>query len=202
MKSNLKTSVKNYVQSKQLDDQQFAALQELNLAHRQPVKSYAAKRRYAVIATVLLVLIAGSIWSIQPRNSKEISIAIAEEVAYNHIKIKPLEVTSRSLDDVRNYFSELDFTLIDSSVVAAEGLQLLGGRYCSIQGESAAQLRMLDKQTGDVQMVYQAPYNKELFASLPNIQEGQPPVRHYVNGVAVDVWVEKGILFSRSGSEL
>ena len=77
-------------------------------------------------------------------------------------------------------------------------MQLIGGRYCSIQGETAAQLRMQDKATGDIQIVYQAPYNKELFRELPKLQEGQDPVRHYVNGIGVDVWVEKGILFARS----
>ena len=82
--------------------------------------------------------------------------------------------------------------------MGSNNLELLGGRYCSIQGVTAAQLRMKQGESEDVQIVYQAPYDKELFKDLPNLQEGHEPVRHYVNGVVVDVWVENGILYARS----
>ena len=59
-------------------------------------------------------------------------------------------------------------------------------------------VQMRDEKTGITQIVYQAPYDKDMFTELPNLQEGQQPVRKFVNGIAVDIWVEKGVLFARS----
>ena len=112
--------------------------------------------------------------------------------------MKSLEVKSQSLHELRGYFNQLNFKLRDSSILSNQNLQLLGGRYCSIQGFTAAQLRMRHEPSGDLEMVYQAPYNKELFRDLPDLQEGQEPVRHFINGIAVDIWIEKGILFART----
>ena len=152
----------------------------------------------AIAAVLMLSLALGMFWSFGVNHQADVSRLIAEEVSYNHLKMKPMEVSSTSLIDVRAYFNELEFSLSASEFVANSNLQLIGGRYCSIQGETAAQLRMQDKETGNIQLVYQAPYDKELFRKLPQLQEGQDPVRHFVNGIGVDVWVKKGILFARS----
>jgi len=149
-----------------------------------------------VAAVLVLAIVSGLFWTFN--NKVDVAELIAEEVAYNHLKMKPMEVSSGSLSDMRNYFSKLDFSLSRSQYVAESGLSLIGGRYCSIQGDAAAQLRMMNKETGDIQIVYQAPYDKELFQDLPKLYEGHEPIRHYVNGIAVDVWVEQGLLFARS----
>ena len=49
------------------------------------------------------------------------------------------------------------------------------------------QKRMQDETSGEMQIVYQAPFNKELFHDLPKLQEGLAQVRHFINGIAVDV---------------
>lgn len=199
MNDELKQSVQDYLQSKQLTDTQLAELETRMQAAASKKSSSASLLKFNMAAVVLIIALVSSLfWGLSIDNRANVAELIAEEVAYNHLKLKPMEVSSNSLNDVRNYFSKLDFSLSESKFVADEGLKLLGGRYCSIQGEAAAQLHMQDKNTGDIQMVYQAPYNKELFRDLPKLQEGQVPVRHFVNGIAVDVWVEKGILFARS----
>ena len=196
MKHELKTSVKNYVESKQLSEQQLHNLMELvGTTKKFPIWPRA-------VAAIVIIAIAIGFWQVNNRNLAEVSLMIAEEVVHNHLKMKPLEVTSHSLQDLRVYFSQLDFPLRDSNIIAGGNLNLLGGRYCSIQGITAAQLRLRDEKTGDLETVYQAPYNKELFRELPNLQEGQTPVRHFINGIGVDIWVEKGILFARTYSKL
>ena len=197
MKQKLKTSVKNYVESKQLSEQQLDDLTNLIGA---PNKSSIWPRAVAAIAVVAIVV--GLILQASKHNAAEVSLLIAEEVVHNHLKMKPLEVNSQSLHDLRGYFSQLDFPLRDSKIITSTKLKLLGGRYCSIQGITAAQLRLQDEQTGDLETLYQAPYNKKLFQELPNLQEGKEPVRHYINGIGVDIWIEKGILFARTYSEL
>ena len=198
MKTGLKKSVKDYVESQELTSEQLESLTNLlNSKHNRQQKQRQLTAR-AAAAVVCVILAVGIYFGYVGNNQKDIPQLIAEEVAHNHLKMKPLEVSGDSLNDVRVYFKKLDFSLTNSRYVASNNLQLLGGRYCSIQGETAAQLQMRDESTGATQIVYQAPYDKELFSELPNLQAGQEPVRKFVNGIAVDVWVEKGVLFARS----
>ena len=175
----------------------------LNIVNAQketmPKRSRPMLRMAAVMASILIA--AGLLWNIGFKQTPEISMLIAEEVVHNHLKMKPLEVSSHSLHDMRAYFNKLDFTLRDSSLITSGKLQLLGGRYCSIQGLTAAQLRMQDQETGELETLYEAPYSSDLFKGLPNLQEGQTPIRHYINGIGVDIWVDKGILFARTFSD-
>jgi hypothetical protein len=198
MKQELKKAVKGYVESQQLSNEQLQGLtQIINAKYENNQRKIIVKAR-AIAAVLMLSVALGIFWIFSVNNQIDVSQLIAEEVSYNHLKMKPMEVSSTSLNDVRAYFSKLEFSLSQSTFVASNNLQLIGGRYCSIQGETAAQLRMQDKTTGNIQVVYQAPYNKELFRDLPKLQEGQVPIRHFVNGIGVDIWVEKGILFARS----
>ncbi len=198
MKQELKNTVKDYVESKQLSSEQLQDLTKmLNTKHENKQRESLFNMR-AIAAVLVLSLALGIFWGVSTINHADVSQLIAEEVSSNHLKMKPMEVSSTSLNEVRAYFGKLDFSLSSSQFVANNNLQLIGGRYCSIQGETAAQLRMQDEVTGNIHVVYQAPYNKDLFRELPNLQQGQKPVRHFVNGIGVDVWVEKGILFAHS----
>ena len=198
MKQELNKAVKGYVESQQLSNEQLQDLTQMLNARLEKNKPNSFVTTRAIASVLVLSLALGMFWGFGVNHQADVSQLIAEEVSYNHLKMKPMEVSSTSLNDVRAYFSKLEFSLSPSEFVAKNNLQLIGGRYCSIQGETAAQLRMQDKETGNIQVVYQAPYDKELFRKLPKLQEGQDPVRHFVNGIGVDVWVEKGILFARS----
>ena len=199
MKTDLKTTVNKHLQSKQLDDDKLNHL--MNLVDVPKQRSSGKPQRYFIAASFILSLFAIALIIITTQDrSSGIAVSIAEEVAYNHLKMMPLEVSSDSLQDLRPYFSKLDFALVNSEFTSSD-LELLGGRYCSIQGVTAAQLRLQDQKTGQLETLYQAPYDKKLFADLPNLQEGESPVRHYINGIAVDIWIEKGILFTRTASE-
>ena len=202
MRHDLKNSVKDFVASKQLTNEQLDSLMSLVGGHAEiaaPKRNRVVLRIAAVMAVIAIA--AGLLWNVGLYKQTQISLLVAEEVVQNHLKMKPLEVTGHSMQDMRAYFNQLDFSLRDSSLIATSNLQLLGGRYCSIQGFTAAQLRMKHKETGDLETLYQAPYNSELFKDLPNLQEGQSPIRHYINGIGVDVWVDKGILFARTFSD-
>ena len=126
-------------------------------------------------------------------NHPDIIGLIADEVAKNHLKLKPLEVHSREISDVQNYFDKLDFLLVSSlSFKQKSKASLLGGRYCSIQGSSAAQLRY-QKLNGESVTLYQTNYS-EIFSDIPNIEKGQIPIKTYARGVEITMWLEKGLL--------
>lgn len=122
---------------------------------------------------------------------------IADEVAKNHIKMKPLEVKTAQLLQLRAYFTELDFTLVSSSQID-DAKQMIGGRYCSIQGLTAAQIRFVDRQQSVT--LYQVQYNMRLYGEIPTIESGEPPLELVVRGVAVSIWVEKGLLMATARS--
>ncbi len=190
MKPGLKQRVVDLVESKELDD---AQLRRLDATQRKPAA--ASLNRWAVAAALLLGLTVALSVIVWPGKPENMTYAIADEVAMNHLKRRPLEVAGQSLDEVRAYFNELDFQLLEdsSATLAMGGLQ--GGRYCSIQGKAAAQLRLRDK-ADHMQTYYQAPYDKALFGDLPDVTRGQQPAVVEVRGLTVYVWTEKGLLFA------
>ncbi|MCG9731450.1 hypothetical protein L1D44_16775 [Shewanella sp. Isolate13] len=122
---------------------------------------------------------------------------IANEVAKNHIKMKPLEVQTAQLSQLRAYFTELDFTLVSSSRID-DAKQMIGGRYCSIQGLTAAQIRFVDPPQSVT--LYEVQYDKRLYGEIPIIESGEAPIELVVRGVAVSIWVEKGLLMATARS--
>lgn len=190
MKQSLKQSVADLVESRALDDAQLRRLDELQRADTRRTIG-----PLAVVASLMLgvaVALAVMLW---PGQTSDRLRAIADEVAMNHLKQRPLEVAGESIASVRPYFNELDFQLIDKPAAQLAMGEMLGGRYCSIQGLPAAQLRL----RGDGQKrqtLYQAPYDRALFGELPDVSRGDAPAVVDVRGLTVYVWVEKGLLFA------
>lgn len=91
--------------------------------------------------------------------------SIAEEIAHNHFKAKHVDFVGDSIGTLRARMTELDFRLADVSSLVGSDVRLLGGRYCSIQGEPAAQLK-LETGTGEVLTMYQV-HLVDRFESLP-----------------------------------
>jgi hypothetical protein len=118
---------------------------------------------------------------------------IAVEVAHNHIKLKPLDVETDSMERIRRYFTDLEFVPVKSQLLASSNLELLGGRYCSVQSVPAAQLRVSAADNNSLQTLYQSEYRKDVFGPLPVLENGGVPVVVNVKGISVRIWVEKGL---------
>ena len=127
---------------------------------------------------------------------QKIVAAVAAEVSKNHIKLKPLEVTSTEFNKVRDYFTALDFLPQASRyfpLVRSQPLTMAGGRYCSILSQSAAQLRYRSSsQTWST--LYQTAYNPETFGAIPALEDGAAPIKTYSKGLRVTLWVERQLL--------
>lgn len=125
---------------------------------------------------------------------------IANEVVKNHLKLKPLDVASHSFNDVRDYFSDLDFSPVDTlsrnidasdRSFAKSSLSLVGGRYCSVRGTIAAQLRYHDAQDS-VSTLYQTAYDEKQHGRIPD--KNQKPFLVESKGLDVTLWKEKDVL--------
>jgi len=104
------------------------------------------------------------------------------------------------LEDLENYFTQLDFKLITTGILKNTNWTPLRARYCTIQGHTAAQLRLENTQTGDVETLYQAPYYQSQFSPLPILENNQTPVEAFAKGISVKIWVEKGVLLALTNS--
>lgn len=189
MSAPLKQLVVERLQQRKLDDAQWQRLYDL-----QQDSAQRTRRRpmiLAIAASVLLAALIGLtvIWT--PRN---VAWEIADEIAMNHLKQRPLEITGENLNRLRPYFDELEFQLLETSRQHSSAFRLAGGRYCSVLGDPAAQLRLRD-DSGHTNTLYQVPYDRERFGSIPDIGIGETPLFLQVRGLEVELWVEKGLLF-------
>jgi hypothetical protein len=201
-KNPLKQQLQQQFNQVQLSDSQFETLEDLmnqGAAHVEPPAgrrlwgslAVAAMFVVAVVTTFMLSQFSGTSLENMPQ-------LIAEEVVNNHLNMKPLEVKGGSINSVRGYFTKLNFMPAESKLRALDSLQLLGGRYCSLQGITAAQLRM--KQGQNLQTQYQTEYLPEVFGDLPQLEKGEKPLIVFAKGIKVKVWVEKGLLFALTDS--
>jgi len=195
-KKPLRQQLQQHIDQVQLNDSQYAALESLmdqgvddRRVGRSLWGSLAVVGMFLVAAVTLFMVSQFSNNSIE--NMPQL---IAEEVVSNHLHLKPLEVKTASINTVRGYFTKLNFMPVESSLQALNNLQLIGGRYCSLQGITAAQLRM--KQGQNLQTLYQTEYLPEVFGKLPRLEKGEMPVIAFAKGIQVKVWVEKGLLFA------
>ncbi|MGR6872689.1 hypothetical protein ACU6U9_10365 [Pseudomonas sp. HK3] len=203
MKQPFKDASQEHFKHQRLTDKQYArfeALLQSQPEHKknrtQDKAAVSMRLMFALSASVLLALL---IWrnDVTPLiNHNQMAYEqhiynIAEEVAINHIKMKPLEFTGNTVSSLRGQFDDLDFSLVQSSHFSEQGMQ--GGRYCSIQGVTAAQLRY-GYPDHTRATLYQVPYDQKKFGTMPKLHSGDVPLQLTIKGLNVSMWVESDVL--------
>lgn len=145
----------------------------------------------AVAASLILVLPFG----IFELHQKQMQDQIVEEMVYNHFKQLKPEINTSSLESLQNYFSGLEFQLVQSSFLPPNEWKVLGGRYVYVQGQLAVLMRVQHKGTGTICSFYQVPVPKG-FSATTDVEE------RYLKGVKVKMWCEKGVLMALLGGEI
>jgi len=238
--TTLKQASQHFYAEQQLPDaslerfEQLLSVEKSDLEDRLPELKSSSSKRFnpsALVASVGVAAVIGSIWlapnlsfnreeqpllssspmTSAPQRQQQMVASIAFEVTKNHIKLKPLEVTSQDFNTVRNYFTQLDFSpqlSLHFPQLTSTVLTMAGGRYCSIQSETAAQLRYRSSPepsaagpsntepspTEKWSTLYQTQYSKNTFGQLPHIEQGQAPIETYSRGLKVNIWVERQLL--------
>lgn len=162
-----------------------------NTAWQTRTKQYAAA--IFSMAAVLVLSIGLNLWfSTKP----DYTLDIAMEVVENHLKLKPLDISASNMNTIQGFFTQLDFSLTRSSLLDTQfslnDTDLLGGRYCSIKGDTAAQIRYIHSDT--VATFYQVGYDPDLYGDIPSADLGQAPATVMAKGLKVSLWVETGLL--------
>ncbi len=190
MKNPLKEQVHKHYQNFELSSEQLDNLDQVQRERGERERSQLLfKASFTAMAASVLLLILYLF-----RGTVPLPGEIAEEIAYNHNKQMKMEIKTSSLDPIQSFLSKVDFTIIQSEYLPAETWEIVGGRYCSIQGRLAVQMRVKNIMTGKTQTLYQVPYPRDLENSKTI------PMDTYVNGVQVKIWKEKGLLLGLAGS--
>ena len=192
MKNIFKDAMQEHINKNELSNKQLQKLQALQQGN---VKIHRGNRKplFVMAASISLLFIIAILTTQINFQQNHLVAQIADEVAKNHLKLKPLEIRSAQITDVQNYFDKLDFLPISSLQFKQRNqASLAGGRYCSVKGSTAAQLRYQQKD-GEFVTLYQTNYS-EVFSGLTDSAEGMKPIITYARGVEVTIWVEKGLV--------
>ncbi|MEM6393405.1 MAG: hypothetical protein AAF797_11580 [Planctomycetota bacterium] len=127
---------------------------------------------------------------------ENVRLSIASEIALNHRKELGLEFPAEKdivMDDyaaLNRMMPKLDFVMVAPEPGHGTSA-LVGGRYCSIDGHIAAQLRLVCDQ-GKRQTLYQFADHADFAAMAPG--------EATVNGVTVTLWRQSGLIFGLAKS--
>lgn len=192
----LRDALKDYLEHEELTDQEIDQLQAL--AENNKVQSRYMPQRSTkwiallTLAASLFIVVALS-YTYKIHTNDLIQERLAHEVFTNHLKIKSLDIETHSLQELRDFFERLDFSPFFSGDMRTADLKLLGGRYCTLQGAVALQLRFLSPD-GEVITFYQALYEKDRFGKLPDIKEGDRPNVILEKGIEMSIWQENSVV--------
>ena len=177
--------------------QQLLAIQQAVLDEREDVSDRGRRWPALGAAAAMLVLCVALAWQSVAPAPPDYTREIALEVVQNHLKLKPLDIEAQSISAIQGFFTQLDFSPVNSSLLEARFSlpepSLLGGRYCSIKGVTAAQLRYRASDDG-LSTLYEVAYDSAAFGPMPHVERGEAPKELLLRGLRVSLWVEKGLL--------
>lgn len=196
MKYSLKESVNKQMNSIQLSTDQLSKLNALQSSVEKQRHSFLWWHSMVGVAAMVMLTVLFLPDRVINRDSGLMINEIAVEVVKNHLNQKPLEVNGNQLSNIKDYFIRLDFAPVESEFLQSKDISLMGGRYCSLQGITAAQLRFKSISEEGTNTLYQVGYDPEIFKLLPDFDNGEAPITVYSKGIKVTIWVEKGVLFA------
>ncbi|MEM9290479.1 MAG: hypothetical protein AAGD01_02240 [Acidobacteriota bacterium] len=153
----------------------------------------ARQRRWLALAATIVLVVAGGLWLRHWTATEALADRVVAEVAMNHRKDLGVEVSAADYDQLQPALDKLPFAILPPATERAEGYRLLGGRYCSIQAQLAAQLKIRDPQTGRTATLYVTELSPQL-QSLPGKQRT-------ADEVTVDIWAQDGLLYALAQGE-
>ncbi|MBL1261970.1 MAG: hypothetical protein COB33_015785 [Thiotrichaceae bacterium] len=148
------------------------------------------QRNVSIAASLLLAVVISFQWmNIAPTQQQLIS-SIAQEIAINHQKQFSSDFSGVSYAGLRGVMTKLDFKLIAPERLKSKGFKILGGRYCSLNGHIAAQVRLKNSK-GEIFTLYQTS-SHDIFSALTEHVER-------VKGVDIEMWNEGGVFLGMAG---
>lgn len=183
---NFDETIKKYYSGKLLPAEKVEAILLKSAGLRKSL--FGRYYQLAGMAAVLLIVFAGLYWQL---NQTTITQGVLTEIAMNHHKRLNVEVASDQYQVVQEKLDRLDFSIFPDRKDLIDNYTLIGGRYCSIHGGLAAQLKVRDKVSGELLTLYVTKLTDEL--------EGITPLNTELDGVQIRLWKENGRFFALAG---
>ena len=180
---NLEDKLKDYYSSKSLSDEKADLLLEGKKQVKQPLRFYGMIAASIIFAVIMINLFSNY-------SERSLEMGVVKEIAMNHNKRLAVEYTSSILDDLVEKLTKLDFKLTEAGTEIYGKYELLGGRYCSIQGNLAAQLKIQDKESKKIETLYISGLNPELDKIDPSDTD--------FDGVNIKIWKDNGLIYGKA----
>ena len=181
--SKLEENLKKYYSSKSLPDEKI----DLLLNGRARAGRYLGGLfKIAAAIAVFFALYFGYFYF----QGNQLEMRVAKEIAMNHNKQLAVEFKADNLDTLGSKLVKLDFPLNKAKGFLASDYKVLGGRYCSIQGNLAAQLKIENTTNKSIETLYIS----ELKGDLERIN----PADINMDGVNIRVWKKDGLLYGKA----
>ena len=181
--AGIEEKLKEYYSSKSLSDEKADLLLEGKKQAKQPLRFYGM-----IAASIIFAVIMINVFSNYSERSLEMSVV--KEIAMNHNKRLAVEYNSSNLNDLGEKLTKLDFKLTDAGPEISGKYKILGGRYCSIQGNLAAQLKIQDKESKKIETLYISELNPELDRIKPTNTD--------FDGVNIRIWKDNGLIYGKA----
>lgn len=179
---NLEQELKNYYRSKRLDSHRITAMQAS--VHEMQRTRYNVSYLIPIAAVILLTIGIG-LWLHISADS--VTHQVVAEIGHNHRQHGALVVESDQYAVVQAALSELDFPIRPRRDEFVQDFVLAGGKYCTIQGLQAAQLKLSHSKSQVIHTLYVLPMGD-------NIKDVESGV-YETNGVQVELWTDRTLVY-------
>ncbi len=194
MTQKLKETIKEYYEEHNLSTTQLLQMQNI----QKKLDSQFNRRRRPhtlwAIAAGTAVLLLGAFIFFNTTSDRTYIAELISDIAYNHNRDLEMEIKSDSLKDIASYLSRLDFSLIYPARLPQDNWEMIGGRYCQLKGQFAAQIKLRNKSNQKMYTLYQIekPHDIKNIADLSE---------HFAKGVKVNLWGERGLIIALAGDD-
>jgi hypothetical protein len=194
MTQKFKETIKEYYEKHNLSTAQLLQMQNIQ---RNLLSHYNRRRRthtHLAIAAGAVALLLGAIILFNTAGQRTYIAELIGEIAYNHNKNLKMEIKSDSLKDIASYLSRLDFSLIYPLRLPQDNWEMIGGRYCQLKGQFAAQIKIRNKSNQKIYTLYQIEKPHDI-KNIVDLSE------HFAKGVKVNLWGERGLIIALAGDD-
>lgn len=209
-KKPLRDALRERFQEQRLDAVQLEALRArldaavASPAHggpASPLTQPPARRRFLALAASVTAAGAVGYWGLFGlkafRDTSNLQ-TLADEIAFNHLYEKPLDVVSASMVELRDAFAGVGFLLQEAPFQLPAAAELIGGRHCSIASVPAVMLRY--RVGADVIGICQARFDPARHRGVPDMQVAAAPATAMARGLKVSLCHDRGVLMAMASA--
>lgn len=158
-----------------------------NASSASSLSSYSLPFKGFMWAAAAVLVLSLSVGIHEYGTSSERTARTLNEAAMNHSTRFKLEFESENIAEIDQSMSQLQFSLALPSEFG-EQFSVVGARYCTINGELAAHVKLLDKTTDKQVSLF-------MTRSVENLQNIKD-TRERIDGVNVKLWNESGLFYA------